>query len=65
MPINISTINLCLGLKNKKMLIKNLLEENEIDILSMQETEIGKDINHSNLRISEYHLELETNSIKI
>ena len=42
MPINISTINLCLGLKNKKLLIKKMLEENEIDVLCMQETEINK-----------------------
>ena len=32
MPINISTLNLCLGLKNKKLLVKKLLEENEIDV---------------------------------
>ena len=29
MAVKISTINLCLGLKNKKLLIKKMLEENE------------------------------------
>ena len=44
MPINISTLNLCLGLKNKKLLVKKILEENDIDdidVLCMQETEIN------------------------
>ena len=47
MPIKISKLNLCLGLKNKKLQVKNLLEENEIDILCMQETEVLKDIDHN------------------
>ena len=64
MPINISTLNLCLGLRNKKFLIKKLLEENEIDVLSMQETEIIDDLNPDELRITNYSLELERNSVK-
>ena len=64
MPINIATINLCLGLKNKKLLLKKMLEDNLIDVLCMQETEILKDIDHNELRISDYNLELEDNSIK-
>ena len=46
MAIKIATLNLCLGLKNKKLLVKKLLEENDIDILCMQETEVRKDIDH-------------------
>ena len=64
MPINIATINLCLGLKNKKLLLKQMLEDNLIDVLCMQETEILKDIDHNELKISDYNLELENNSIK-
>ena len=64
MPLNISTLNLCLGLKNKKLLIKKLLEEHEIDILCMQETEIGNDLNHNELNVSDYSIELEKNSSK-
>ena len=64
MPINVATLNLCLGLKNKKLLIKKMLEEHEIDILSMQETEINNNLNHDELRIANYSLELEKNSLK-
>ena len=37
---------------NKKLLVKRLLEENEIDVLCMQETEIRKDIDQNVLKIS-------------
>ena len=64
MSIKISTLNLCLGLRNKKYLVKNLLEEKKIDILCMQETEITGDINFKELETSNYNLELEVNSVK-
>ena len=64
MPITISTINLCLGLKNKKLLVKRLMDDNKIDVLCMQETEVGNDLNIDQLSISGYSLELEKNSIK-
>ena len=64
MPLNISTLNLCLGLKNKKYLVKNLLEENKIDVLCMQETEVTNAININELSVSQYCLELENNSVK-
>ena len=64
MTIKISTLNLCLGLKNKKLLVKKLPEVNDIDVLCMQETEVMKDINHNELKISEYLLELELNTKK-
>ena len=38
--LKVATLNLCLGLKNKKDLVKSLLIENDIDVLCMQETEI-------------------------
>ena len=62
--IKISTINLCLGLKNKKLLVKRLMDDNKIDVLCMQETEVGNDLNIDQLSISGYSLELEKNSIK-
>ena len=64
MPITISTINLCLGLKNKKLLVKRLLEENKIDVLCMQETEIGNDLNTDQLMMAGYSFELEKNTLK-
>ena len=41
-----------------------MLEEYEIDILSMQETEIDNKLNHEELSNANYNLELETNSVK-
>ena len=38
--LKVATLNLCLGLKYKKDLVKDVLIENKIDILMMQETEI-------------------------
>ena len=34
------TLNLCLGLKNKKDHVKNILVQNQVDIFCVQETEI-------------------------
>ena len=64
MPVKVATLNLCLGLKNKKLLIKEMLKEFDIDILSMQETEITNSLNHEELKIVDYNLELEKNSVK-
>ena len=64
MSLNISTLNLCLGLRNKEYLVKNLLDEQKTDILCMQETEVTKDININELMTSNYCLELENNSVK-
>ena len=41
--LKIGTLNLCLGLKNKKDLVKAILIENNIDILCMQEIEVEHD----------------------
>ena len=38
--MKIATLNLCLGLKNKKEAVKKLIVDNEIEILCLQETEI-------------------------
>ena len=38
--LKIATLNLCLGLKFKKDLVKEILQTNKIDILSLQETEL-------------------------
>ena len=41
--MKIGTLNLCLGLKNKKEEVKHLIKTNNIDILCLQETELEKD----------------------
>ena len=43
MNTKIGTLNLCLGLKNKKEEVKQLIKANNIDILCIQETELEKD----------------------
>ena len=57
--LKIGTLNLCLGLKNKKDLVKAILIENNIDILCMQETEVEHDFNCNLLSIPGFVLEME------
>jgi len=64
MVLNIGTWNLCLGLFHKKDYVRNLLYENDIDILNLQETELEPDIDLNNLNIKGYVLEVETNENK-
>ena len=42
MDIKIATLNLCLGLQQKKNLGKQIIIDEQIDVLCMQETEIKK-----------------------
>ena len=49
--LRIATLNLCLGLKFKKDRVQNILNENKIDILMMQETELENDFNCELLNI--------------
>ena len=49
MDLKIATLNLCQGLKNKKYLVKNILKEQNIDVLCMQETESRNEINEHEL----------------
>ena len=62
--IKISTLNLCLGLKNKKLEVSQLLNEHKIDVLCLQETEIECQFDQVLLSISGLELELETNNVK-
>ena len=64
MPLKIASWNTCLGLFHKKDYVRDLLRENEIDILALQETEINEDLDLNNLKISGYTLETESNDEK-
>ena len=44
--------------------MKSILVENEIDVLSLQETEIESDFDCKLLSIPGYRFEYETNSVK-
>ena len=63
-PIKIATLNLCLGIKNKKEAVRTLIEENKIDILCLQETEITPDFPTKLLTFGGYNYESEKNNIK-
>ena len=65
MPLKIATWNLCLGIFHKKDYVRNILEENQIDVISLQETEISKDTDLENLKIKGYTLEVEENNEKM
>ena len=57
--LKVATLNLCLGLKNKKDLVKELLMSNEIDILAMQEIELESNFDCNLLSIPGFTLETE------
>ena len=62
--IKIATLNLCLGLKNKKDEVKRLIKENEIDILCLQETEISSNYPTQLLSFGGFNYESECNNVK-
>ena len=64
MSVKIATINLCLGLKNKKDLVRIALLEHNIDTLCVQETEIPTDFDEELIQIPGFELELEVNATK-
>ena len=60
----IASLNLCLGLKNKKEAVKRLIIENDIDIMCMQETEVPVDFPTDLLTFKGYLYENESNQFK-
>ena len=62
--IKIATLNLCLGLRNKKEEVKRIIIENKIDILCVQESEIPCNFPIELLTFSGYGYESEFNNIK-
>ena len=64
MTLKIATWNLCLGLFHKKDYVRTLLHENEIDLLTLQETELSPELQLENLQIKGYTIEVENNNKK-
>ena len=61
MTLKIATLNLCLGvpclgLKSKKAEIKELIQKNNIDILSLQEVELEHDYDCTLLNFRGYNI---------
>ena len=61
MQLKIGTLNLCLGLPNKKIVIKNIINEEQIDILCLQETELEINLHHNLMSFPGYIYESEMN----
>ena len=64
MDVKIATLNLCLGLKNKRLEVERLILNNNVDIMCLQEVEIEKDYDFQALNLDNYCLEIENNSVK-
>ena len=64
MTIKLASLNVCLGLSNKKILIEQLIIEKNIDVCAMQEIELSVNFNHNLLSFPGYALESESNNVK-
>ena len=62
--MKIGTLNLCLGLKNKKLLVSGLLKQEKIDICCLQEVDLERDYDPELLSFPGYIFEVEKNDIK-
>ena len=60
----IASLNLCLGLKNKKDVVKRLIKDNDIEILCLQETEIPVNFPINLLTFKGFSYESEINNYK-
>ena len=65
MNLNIGTLNLCLGLGNKKDEVKRLITANCIDVLCLQETELESDFPTDILSFKGHAIETEINKNKV
>ena len=65
MNLKIGTLNLCLGLRNKKDELERIITTNKIDILCLQETELESDYPTNILSFRGFNLETEINKTKI
>ena len=62
--IKIASLNLCLGLRNKKETVKQLIQENSISVLCVQETEIPVNFDTNLLTFKGYSYESKNNLCK-
>ena len=62
--LKIATWNICLGLKNKKEYVKQMIKDHNIDICCIQECEIRKDYPKDLLSFKNFNIEVEQNSVK-
>ena len=60
--LTVSTWNLCNGLLNKMIYVKNMLKEERIDVLILQETQLKHDVNIDLLQVENYTIEMSTST---
>ena len=63
MGFKIVTLNLCLGLPNKKNIVKEMFITEKLDILCLQETELEINLDHNLLDFPGVNYESENNQI--
>ena len=59
MEVKICSLNLCLGLANKKDLVKQIINNEKIDIMCVQETELITNLDHNLLSFPGFNFESE------
>ena len=65
MTLKVATWNICLGLKNKKDYIYEVINRKDIDICLLQEVEIESNFDTRLLTNANYKIEVETNTKKL
>jgi exonuclease III len=60
----VDSLNLCLSLLDKKCIVKPMTVDENIDILSLQETNIEINIDHELMSFLGYKFESKRNNIK-
>ena len=65
MTIKVATWNICLGLKNKKDYIYEVINRKNIDICLLQEVIIESNFDTRLLTNANYKIEVETNTKKL
>ena len=58
-------LNLCLGLKNKRDIVKELMLTENVDVFCLQETELESNFDENLMQIPGYTLEVENNQNNI
>ena len=64
MEVKFATLNFCLGLKYKKLMVEKIMNTNKIDILCLQEVDLEVGYCEYSLSIPGYDLLIEKSSIK-
>ena len=62
--VKIASWNLCLGLRNKKEYVSNVINENKIDVCCLQEVDIEPNYPTNLLSFKGYSIEIENNTKK-